>query len=117
MSGSESPAFVKACALSDIPDSGILSVELNHDEVAIVRTGATGDTAGEVFAIRDWCSHAAVPLSEGDVDGYTIECWLHGSRFDLRTGKPTGMPATQPVPVYPVKIEGGDVLISPDPHS
>ena len=52
------------------------------------------------------------PLSEGEVDGYTIECWLHGSCFDLRTGQPTAMPATVPVPVYPVKIEGDDVLVS-----
>ena len=105
MGAPESARYVRACSLSDFPDSGILSVEINHDEVAFVRTG------GEVFAIRDWCSHAAVPLSEGEVDGYTIECWLHNSRFDLRTGKPTGMPATQPVPVYPVKIEGDDVLV------
>jgi 3-phenylpropionate/trans-cinnamate dioxygenase ferredoxin subunit len=58
-----------------------------------------------------------VPLSEGDVDGYTIECWLHGSCFDLRTGKPTSMPATVPVPVYPVKIEGDDVLVAIDQES
>ena len=107
----ESPRYVRACSLSDFPDSGILSVEINRDEVAFVRTRVSEGTAGEVFAIRDWCSHAAVPLSEGEVDGYTIECWLHNSRFDLRTGKPTGMPATQPVPVYPVKIEGDDVLV------
>ena len=51
-------------------------------------------------------------VAEGEVDGYTIECWLHGSCFDLRTGRPTSMPATVPVPVYPVKIEGDDVLVS-----
>ena len=62
--------------------------------------------------MRDICSHADVALSEGEVDGCTLECWLHGSRFDLRTGKPTAMPATAPVPVYPVKIEGDDVLVS-----
>jgi 3-phenylpropionate/trans-cinnamate dioxygenase ferredoxin subunit len=101
MSPSASAAFVRACAVSDLKDDGVISVELGGDE-----------TAGEVFAIRDWCSHAAVPLSEGEVDGYTIECWLHGSCFDLRTGRPTSMPATIPVPVYPVKIEGDDVLVS-----
>jgi 3-phenylpropionate/trans-cinnamate dioxygenase ferredoxin component len=106
MSPSESAAFVRACAVSDLKDDGVISVELGGDEIAIVKT------AGEVFAIRDWCSHAAVPLSEGEVDGYTIECWLHGSCFDLRTGRPTSMPATIPVPVYPVKIEGDDVLVS-----
>jgi 3-phenylpropionate/trans-cinnamate dioxygenase ferredoxin component len=98
--------FVKACDVADLKDGEPLQVVLAGDEVAIVQT------EGEVFAIRDWCSHAAVPLSEGEVDGCTIECWLHGSRFDLRTGQPTGMPATVPVPVYPVKIEGDDVLVS-----
>jgi 3-phenylpropionate/trans-cinnamate dioxygenase ferredoxin subunit len=106
MSESGAAAFVRACAVSDLKDDGVISVELGGDEIAIVKT------EGEVFAIRDWCSHAAVPLSEGEVDGYTIECWLHGSCFDVRTGRPTSMPATVPVPVYPVKIEGDDVLVS-----
>jgi nitrite reductase/ring-hydroxylating ferredoxin subunit len=65
----------------------------------------------EVFAIYDVCSHEEVSLSEGEVDGCTIECWLHGSRFDLRTGKPSGPPATDPVPTYPVRVEGDDVLV------
>jgi 3-phenylpropionate/trans-cinnamate dioxygenase ferredoxin subunit len=106
MSQSETARFVRACAVADLKDGGVISVELGGDEIAIVKT------EGEVYAIRDWCSHAAVPLSEGEVDGHTIECWLHGSCFDLRTGKPTSMPATVPVPVYPVKIEGDDVLVS-----
>jgi 3-phenylpropionate/trans-cinnamate dioxygenase ferredoxin subunit len=50
-------------------------------------------------------------LSEGDVEGCEIECWLHGSRFDLRTGKPSGPPATEPVPVYAVRVDGDDVLV------
>jgi 3-phenylpropionate/trans-cinnamate dioxygenase ferredoxin subunit len=103
--------YTRACALSDLSDSEPLAVEVNDEPVAIVKTG------GDVYAIRDVCSHAEVPLSEGEVDGCTIECWLHGSRFDLRTGKPTGMPATEPVPVYPVKIEGGDVLVAIDQES
>jgi 3-phenylpropionate/trans-cinnamate dioxygenase ferredoxin component len=111
MSQPGSAAFVRACSVSDLKDGGVISVELGGDEIALVKT------EGEVFAIRDWCSHAAVPLSEGDVDGYTIECWLHGSCFDLRTGKPTSMPATVPVPVYPVKIEGDDVLVAIDQES
>ena len=55
-----------------------------------------------------------IALSEGEVDGCTLECWLHGSRFDLRTGEPTGLPATEPVPVYPVEIRDGDVYVSLD---
>jgi 3-phenylpropionate/trans-cinnamate dioxygenase ferredoxin component len=103
---SKSPTYVRACGVADLKEDGAISVVLGDDEIAIVKT------EGEVYAIRDWCSHAAVPLSEGEVDGYTIECWLHGSCFDLRTGRPTAMPATEPVPVYPVKIEGDDVLVS-----
>jgi 3-phenylpropionate/trans-cinnamate dioxygenase ferredoxin subunit len=104
--------YTRACALEDLADSEPLAVELGGEPVAIVRV-----SAGDVYAIRDVCSHAEVPLSEGEVDGCTIECWLHGSRFDLRTGKPTGMPATEPVPVYPVKIEGDDVLVAIDQES
>ena len=103
--------YVRACAVADLKDYGAIQEVLGGDEIALVKT------EGEVFAIRDWCSHAAVPLSEGEVDGFTIECWLHNSRFDLRTGKPTGFPATQPVPVYPVKIEGDDVLVARIPNS
>ena len=106
MTEPKSAEFVRACSLADLPETGAIQVELGGDEIAIVRT------EGEVFAIRDWCSHAAVPLSDGEVDGYTIECWLHGSCFDLRTGTPTGPPATEPVPVYPVKIEGDDVYVA-----
>ncbi|MGP3988091.1 non-heme iron oxygenase ferredoxin subunit [Streptomyces sp. 3N207] len=98
--------FVKAASLSELEEDTPLRVELGGVPVSLVRT------EGEVFAINDICSHANVSLSEGEVDECSIECWLHGSRFDLRTGKPSGLPATRPVPVYPVKIEGDDVLVS-----
>lgn len=59
---------------------------------------------GQVYALLDVCSHGQVALSDGDVEDGYIECWLHGSRFSLETGDPTGPPATEPVPVYPVRI-------------
>ena len=96
---------LRACALSDVPDEGAVRVELAGRPVCIARSG------GEVFALSDVCSHADVALSEGDVEDGHIECWLHGSMFDLRTGKPTGLPATRPVPTYPVTVEGDDVLV------
>ena len=98
--------FVRACSLADVPDGGAVRVLLDGVPVAIVRSD------GEVYAIHDVCSHANVALSEGEVEGRTIECWLHGSRFDLVSGRPTGLPATQPVPVYPVKIDGDDILVN-----
>jgi 3-phenylpropionate/trans-cinnamate dioxygenase ferredoxin component len=98
--------FIRACALSEVPDEGALGVEVAAVPVAIVRA------EGEIYAIRDVCSHEEVPLSEGEVYDHTVECWLHGSCFDLRTGKPTGPPATQAVPTYQVKIDGDDVLVA-----
>jgi len=105
LSEERAESWDRACALADIPDGAAVRVEFGDEPVCLV------NTEGEVFAIRDVCSHQDVPLSEGDVEGTTVECWLHGSRFDLRTGKPTGLPATVPVPVYDTKIEGGDVLV------
>jgi 3-phenylpropionate/trans-cinnamate dioxygenase ferredoxin subunit len=98
--------FVKACAIADVTDGGALRVMIEGIPVAIVRS------AGDVYAIQDVCSHANVALSEGEIEDQTIECWLHGSRFDLVTGRPTGLPATVPVPVYPVKIDGDDILVA-----
>ncbi len=98
-------APTRACALSDVPDEGAIRVELAGTPVCVARSG------GEVFAILDVCSHADVALSEGDVEDGKIECWLHGSLFDLRTGVPSGLPATRPVPTFPVTVEGDDVLV------
>jgi 3-phenylpropionate/trans-cinnamate dioxygenase ferredoxin subunit len=102
--------FHRACALADVAVGGVAAVDVEGVEVAIIRTEE------EVFAIRDECSHAAIALSEGDVDtdGCEIECWLHGSRFDLRTGKPTGRPAYEPVAIYPCKVEGDAIVVSVD---
>ncbi|MFF5205418.1 Rieske (2Fe-2S) protein [Streptosporangium sp. NPDC000396] len=97
---------VKVCKLDDIPDDGVIGVEVEGTPVALVRRG------DEVFALHDVCSHAEVKLSEGEVYDNSLECWLHGSCFDLRTGKPTGPPAIKPVPVYQVKIDGDDVFVS-----
>lgn len=107
-----SEKYVRACALSQLPAEGALGVEIDGVPVAVVRTG------DEVFALHDVCSHEEVPLSEGEIYDHTLECWLHGSCFDVRTGKPTGPPATKPVPTYPVKLEGGDVYVGlPAPDS
>jgi 3-phenylpropionate/trans-cinnamate dioxygenase ferredoxin component len=97
--------FVRACSLDEVPELGAHRVKFDDLPVAIVRS------EGEVYAIHDVCSHEEVALSEGDVEDTTIECWLHGSCFDLRTGRPTSLPATKPVIVYPVKIEGADVYV------
>ncbi|HEY0487566.1 MAG TPA: non-heme iron oxygenase ferredoxin subunit [Mycobacteriales bacterium] len=98
--------WTRVASVDEVPEGGALAVEIGDTPVAIVRT------SGEWFAVHDVCSHANVPLSEGEIEGCTLECWLHGSRFDLRTGKPSGPPATEPVPVYAVRVDGSDVYVS-----
>ncbi|MFC5678841.1 non-heme iron oxygenase ferredoxin subunit [Aeromicrobium endophyticum] len=97
--------FVAAAPLADVPDGGALAVEIGGQEIALVRDG------DDVYAVRDECSHASIPLSEGEVDGCEIECWLHGSRFDVRTGTPLNLPATEAVPTYSTQIEGDTVMV------
>jgi nitrite reductase/ring-hydroxylating ferredoxin subunit len=96
---------VIAARLDEIPEEGAHRVVLDGIPICLARS------EGEVYAINDVCSHADVSLSEGEVEDSTIECWLHGSRFDLRTGKPCGLPATKPVATYQVVVEGDDVHV------
>jgi len=91
-----------AIAVADVPEDEAVGVTLGRHDVAVARHG------DEFFAVENLCSHAAVALSEGEVEDCTVECWLHGSRFDLRTGKPTGLPATEPIATFPVEIRDGD---------
>jgi 3-phenylpropionate/trans-cinnamate dioxygenase ferredoxin subunit len=96
----------RACSLEDVPDVGAIQVIIGGEMIAVVR-----DELGDLHAISDMCTHATVSLSEGEVEDCSIECWLHGSRFDLRTGEPTSLPAITPVDVYPVTIDGDDVYV------
>jgi 3-phenylpropionate/trans-cinnamate dioxygenase ferredoxin subunit len=98
---------IRACALSELDDKKPLAVEVGDVAVVIVRDG------DEVHALRDECSHASLSLSEGEFTRKGIECWLHGSCFDLRTGQPSSPPATDPVDVYAVRIDGDDVYVDP----
>jgi 3-phenylpropionate/trans-cinnamate dioxygenase ferredoxin subunit len=99
-------SFQPVVRLDDVPPVGAVAVRVDGRTVAVVR-----DEEGDLHAVDDTCSHANVSLAEGEVDGCTIECWLHGSRFDLRTGTPTSLPAIRPIDVYPVRVEDGHVLV------
>jgi 3-phenylpropionate/trans-cinnamate dioxygenase ferredoxin component len=103
--------FVRACALADLPVGSVRRVEIDSEPVALVH----GDDG--VFAIDDVCSHDEVSLSDGEVEGNTLECWLHGSRFDVRTGAALCLPAKQPVAVYDVEIQGDSIYISTSPSA
>ncbi len=99
-------SFELVCELAQLPVGQPMLAEIGGLRVAMVHADD-----GQVYAVADECSHGKVSLSEGEVDGCYIECWLHGSRFDLRTGKPKTPPATMPIATYPVRIEGTAVLV------
>ena len=103
--------FVRVCRLDELPDGDPIAADIHGTSIVLVRKG------DEAFALYDECSHAAVALSEGDVEDCSIECWLHGSTFDLRTGKPSGPPATTAVATYPIEIRDGDVYLSLKPKT
>jgi 3-phenylpropionate/trans-cinnamate dioxygenase ferredoxin component len=96
----------------EVAKGSAISVEVDGIEIAVVH--ADDD---QFYAVRDECSHASIPLSEGEIDGCTLECWLHGSRFDLRTGEPTGLPAVEPVATFPVEVRDGDIYVFPTPSN
>ncbi|HRC42217.1 MAG: bifunctional 3-phenylpropionate/cinnamic acid dioxygenase ferredoxin subunit [Nostocoides sp.] len=106
MSASTDLVAVAVCRLDELPEVGPARADIYGQAVAVVHT-----QDGEVYAIDDTCSHANVSLSEGELEGCQLECWLHGSRFDVRTGEPSGLPATVPVATFPVSIEDGDVFV------
>lgn len=98
----------------DLEPGETLRLELDAVDGSLVEVALVRAEDGEYYAISDVCSHGQVSLSEGEVDGTSIECWLHGSTFDLKTGQPESLPATRPVPTYPVSYDGEQVLVDID---
>ena len=92
---------------SDFEPGSATKVVVNGINVAVVRIG------DDFYAINDTCSHGNVSLSEGVVVTETkeLECVKHGSAFNMETGCPNTLPATQPVAVYSVTVKGDEVFI------
>jgi 3-phenylpropionate/trans-cinnamate dioxygenase ferredoxin subunit len=101
------PDLVKLATVHDIPANEVRAFDYDGRRIAIYHCG------GIFYATTDICSHAYAELSEGylDCDDCTIECPLHGSRFDIRTGAVLSLPAFEPIEIYAVRVEGEDVLI------
>jgi 3-phenylpropionate/trans-cinnamate dioxygenase ferredoxin subunit len=95
-------------ALSSVPDGKAVRLEGGPDGVCLVRIGSS------LHAVVDRCTHADVRLSEGEVDPEecSVECWKHGSTFSLIDGEPQSLPATRPVQVLRVEVEGDEVVVS-----
>ena len=98
----------RLCACDDVAPGTARRFDVGVHRIALVRIG------DDFYAIGDTCSHAEISLSEGEVfaEDFEIECWKHGSTFDLRTGEPLSLPAVKAVPVYEVHVDGDDVLVT-----
>jgi 3-phenylpropionate/trans-cinnamate dioxygenase ferredoxin subunit len=91
--------------LSNLLEGKPVLIEKDGKSICVTRIGS------EVFAIDDTFRHSDASLSEGDVTGFKIECWLHGAEFDLRTGVALTLPAVAPVDVYAVVVDGDSVTV------
>lgn len=100
--------MIEVCALADLPPGGVVRVVA---EVPL----AVFNVDGELFCIDDTCTHQDASLADGYLEGCAVECPLHASVFDLRTGVPEGPPARRPVRTHEVVVRDGTVLVVPTP--
>ncbi|MEN9933544.1 MAG: hypothetical protein RLZZ387_123 [Chloroflexota bacterium] len=102
------PEFVRVAAAAEVPADSMRAFALGDRRVAVYHVG------GSWYATDDICSHDYAHLSEGwlEPEDCTVECPLHGSRFDIRTGQALTLPAFRPVAVYEVRVEGDDLLVA-----
>ena len=98
----------RICSVDELTPNEAVRVEIDGVAIALVM-----DSAGNCHAIGDTCTHGDISLAEGFVEDETLECWAHGSKFSLKTGKPLTLPAFEPVPVYELTIVDGVVFIDP----
>jgi 3-phenylpropionate/trans-cinnamate dioxygenase ferredoxin subunit len=99
---------VRVCSVEDVKPGAHERYDVDGTCVCVVRID------DDWYAINDTCSHADFSLCEGDLweEEREIECPKHGSTFSLETGEPQSLPATRPVPVYPVRVDGDDVIVT-----
>jgi 3-phenylpropionate/trans-cinnamate dioxygenase ferredoxin subunit len=102
---------VPSATLDQLEDDEAVHLDLGGHPICLARSG------GAFYALLDECSHGHVELSEGEIEDGHVECWLHGSRFDLATGIPDCPPATEPVPVYPVRVSTNGVEVALPPSA
>jgi 3-phenylpropionate/trans-cinnamate dioxygenase ferredoxin subunit len=99
-------ARVRVASVADVPVETLKAVSADHTEICLAHA-----EDGNFYAIGDVCTHENFLLSGGELFDLQVECPQHGSRFDLRTGKVTGLPAVMPAKAYPVVVEDGEVYV------
>jgi 3-phenylpropionate/trans-cinnamate dioxygenase ferredoxin component len=99
----------RVASTSELPQGSLLRVEAGGIPICLVHA-----EDGRFYALADTCTHEDYSLSEGELWEMSVECPRHGSRFDVRTGAVTGLPAVIPAPTYPVTVENGEIYLDVD---
>jgi nitrite reductase/ring-hydroxylating ferredoxin subunit len=97
--------FRSVTKTEDVAKGQVAAFEVDGERVAVA------NVAGDFYAFGDICTHARCSLAEGELEGRTVTCPCHGSQFDVTTGAVLNPPATEPVPVFGVRLEGDDVQV------
>jgi 3-phenylpropionate/trans-cinnamate dioxygenase ferredoxin subunit len=106
LSWSPGLASHRVASIEDLPADSMKRVEAGTTPVCLAHA-----EDGNFYALNDVCTHEEFSLADGELWGLDVECPQHGSRFNLQTGKVTGLPAVIPARTYPVRIEGSDVYV------
>ena len=97
--------WIKVATLEDCPPGSLRSVMAGVDPIVMANVNGT------IYAVMDRCSHEALPLSDGEMEGTVLVCQYHGARFDVTSGAPRGLPAIKPVQTFPVEIRADGIYI------
>jgi 3-phenylpropionate/trans-cinnamate dioxygenase ferredoxin subunit len=99
-------ARFRVASVADVSEDSLKRVDAGRTPVCLAHA-----EDGKFYALNDVCTHEEFSLCEGELWGMDVECPQHGSRFNLVTGKVTGLPAVIPATTYPVTVEGADVFV------
>ncbi len=99
-------ARFRVASVAEVPEESLKRVEAGSTPVCLAHA-----EDGNFYALNDICTHEEFSLCEGELWGMDVECPQHGSRFNLVTGKVTGLPAVIPATTYPVTVQGDDVFV------
>ena len=97
--------WIRVATLEECPPGSLRSVMVEGESIVLVNVD------GDLYALRDQCSHEELPLSDGEVEGDIIVCQYHGARFDLASGAPRGLPAVRPVRSFSVEVREGEIFV------
>jgi nitrite reductase/ring-hydroxylating ferredoxin subunit len=100
-----STQLVRVCSQADVPEGGCKAFIIGKRHVAVFRS------EGKVFVTSNICSHEHESLADGWLDGTVIECPRHGAQFSIVSGEALSLPATEPIDVFAVTLEGDDIFV------